>query len=275
MTALQGTPTGATRARRATIIYPYDQTVFPLGLLAPGGAVLGGIGRARRLQDQPRHDGLPLGRLRARGQSRPAPGRDPAGMWDGALSSAQPTSSNPQAVVVLSIVKAASGVAYGPAQAHLIIAPGQLTGVIYYESYSGDALPDGGTDFGLWAVKPGSDAAAVAPAAGLRHLPRRRGVGEHDHDGHGRGRYGPLTGVFRIETDGGYTQLATSPANLPYPITGNVDSRGLGWGTVSPDGKVVLRGARPVLGRADASRLGGPRRAARWAPGACSRYRRR
>jgi hypothetical protein len=53
--------------------------------------------------------------------------------------------------------------------------------------------------------------------------------------------------VFRVEADGGYTHLATAPANLPYPIT-TIDSRGLGWGTVSPDGKVILRGLNQFWG---------------------------
>ena len=172
----------------------------------------------------------------------------PQAAWDGALASAQPKAGQTKAVVVLSFVKASGGVAYGPAVASLTIAPGKLTGIIYYESYSSDTLPSGGTDFGLWAVKPGDPQppSHLQPGCVICHGVAASGntitMGTDDPS------VGSLTGVYRIETDGGYTQLATAPANLPYPITGGVDSRGLGWGTVSPDGQVVLRGLNQFWG---------------------------
>ncbi len=239
LTALQGTPTSDAGTPSA-IIYPYDQTVFPLGLLAPvvqfSPGSVAPVDFKISLDTSGFHwDGF--GHLGNPAQLQAAL---PQSAWDGALSSAQP--SQGKAVVVLSIVTAANGVAYGPAQAHLIIAPGQLTGIIYYESYSGDTLPEGGTDFGLWAVKPGlpQPPSHLQPGCVICHGVAASGntitMGTDDPT------VGQLTGVYRIETDGGYTQLATAPANLPYTVTGNVDSRGLGWGTVSPDGKVVLRG---------------------------------
>jgi hypothetical protein len=248
LTALQGQPTGGDAGTPTTIIYPYDQTVFPLGLLAPVAQFSAGstapVDFKISLDTTDFHwDGY--GHVGNPAQLQAA---IPQAMWDGALASAQPPSAGQSAVVVLSIIKAANGVAYGPAQAHLIIAPGQLTGIIYYESYSSDTLPDGGTDFGLWAVRPGltQPPSHLQPGCVICH-----GVAASGNTitmGTDVDQLGPSTGVYRIETDGGYTQLATAPANLPYVIAGGVDSRGLGWGTVSPDGKVVLRGLNQFWG---------------------------
>ncbi len=241
-TALQAAPS-SDAGTPSTIIYPYDQTVIPLGLLAPVVQFSPGsippVDFKVSLDTGGFHwDGF--GHLGNPAQLQAAL---PQAVWDGALSSAEPSAANQgKAVVVLSIVTAANGVAYGPAQAHLVIAPGKLTGIIYYESYSGDALPDGGTDFGLWAVKPGvtQPPSHLQPGCVICHGVAASGntitMGTDDPT------VGPLTGVYRIETDGGYTQLATAPANLPYPITGTVPSRGLGGGPASPDGKVILRG---------------------------------
>jgi hypothetical protein len=246
MTALQAPPTGGDAGTPTTIIYPYDQTVFPLGLLAPVAEFSAGsvapVDFKISLDTTSFHwDGF--GHVGNPAQLQAA---IPQAMWEGALSSA--TQSTPPASVVLSIVKAANGVAYGPAQAHLVVAPGQLTGIIYYESYSSDALPDGGgTDFGLWAVKPGvtQPPSHLQPGCVICHGVAASGntitMGTDDST------VGGLTGVYRIEADGGYTHLATSPANLPYPIT-SIDSRGLGWGTNSPDGKVVLRALNQFWG---------------------------
>jgi len=248
MTALQGSPTGGDAGTPTTIIYPYDQTVFPLGLLAPVAQFSAGSVAPVDFKISLDTTGFHWDGYGHVGNPAQLQAAIPQAMWNGALASAQPTPSSKNAVVVLSIVKAAAGVAYGPAQAHLIIAPGQLTGVIYYESYSGDTLPDGGSDFGLWAVKPGQTQppSHLEPGCVICH-----GVAASGNTitmGTDEDEYGPLTGVFRIETDGGYTQLATAPTNLPYDIAGGIDSRGLGWGTVSPDGKVVLRGLNQFWG---------------------------
>ncbi|HEY3817623.1 MAG TPA: hypothetical protein VGL81_10650 [Polyangiaceae bacterium] len=248
LTALQGTPTATDAGTPTTIIYPYDQTVFPLGLLAPVAQFSAGTIAPQDFKISLDTTGFHWDGYGHVGNPAQLQAAIPQPMWDGALASAQPTKANPQAVVVLSIVKAAGGVAYGPAQAHLVIAPGQLTGIIYYESYSSDNLPDGGgTDFGLWAVKPGQEQPPSHLQQGCIICHGVAASGNTITMGTDDPTVGQLTGVYRIETDGGYTQLATSPANLPYPIT-SIDSRGLGWGTNSPDGKVVLRGLNQFWG---------------------------
>jgi hypothetical protein len=246
MAALIGPLGGADAGAPPTIVYPYDKTVFPLGLLAPAVQFAGGAVPAVDFKvslDAPGFHWDGFGHVGNPAQLQAA---IPQAMWDGALASALGPATP---TVTLSVVTAAQGTAYGPAQAHLVVAPGKLTGVIYYESYSSDALPDGGgTDFGLWAVHPGdvNPPRHLEPGCVICHGVSAAGntitAGTDDPS------VGNLTGVFRAESDGGYTQLATSPANLPYPITSTDDSRGLGWGTVSPDGTVVLRSIHQFWG---------------------------
>jgi hypothetical protein len=240
-TALNAAPTGAS-ASASPLVYPYDGTVFPLGLVAPVAQFVPGavvpvdfkvsLDTTNFHWDGFGHVGDPT-RLQA---------AIPQSIWDGALQSTTPNSTSPG--LTLSLVTATGGVAYGPSKSHLIVAPGKLTGVIYYESYSSDPLPgatDGSTDFGLWAVKPGltTPPSHLQPGCVLCHSVSASGntltASTDDQNG---ATTGANTGVFRIESDGGYTHLATSPTALPY--TEN-SARGLGWATVSPDGKVVMR----------------------------------
>jgi hypothetical protein len=231
----------------STIIYPYDKTVFPLGLLAPVAEFAAGaiapVDFKISLDTTDFHwDGF--GHV---GNPAALQAAVPQSVWDGALASA--TGSGASSSVVVSLVTAAGGVAYGPAHSNLTIANGKLTGVIYYESYSTDPI-DGGadaagaTDFGLWAVKPGqiTPPQHLEPGCVICH-----GVAANGStltNGTDDPANGPLTGVFRVEADGGLTHLATAPLALPYVggAGGPEDSRGLGWGTVSPDGTVILRG---------------------------------
>jgi hypothetical protein len=249
--ALQGTPSSGDAGTPTTIIYPYDQTVFPLGLLAPVAQFSAGsvapVDFKISLDTTDFHwDGF--GHV---GNPAALQAAIPQTMWDGALRSA--ASITPSATVTLSIVKAAAGVAYGPAQSTLIIANGQLTGVIYFESYSTDPI-DGGagapdaTDFGLWAVKPGQTQPPSHLQQGCVICHGVSASGNTLTSGTDDPTIGQSTGVYRVEADGGYTHLATAPTDLPYTISGAVDSRGIGWGTVSPDGKVLLRALNQFWG---------------------------
>jgi hypothetical protein len=229
----------------STLVYPYDQTVFPQGLLAP---VIQWTAGSITPQDfkislaTTDFNWVGFGHI---GNVADLQAAIPQLVWDGALSSAQPDPKTKEATVTLSLVLASASVAYGPYQAHLIIAPGSLTGVIYFESYGSDAVPDGGTDFGLWSVQPGSTSAPTHLQTGCVICHGVAAAGNTLTTGTDDPTIGYATGVFRIEGDGGYTHLATAPPNLPCTggsgVPGN-DSRGIGWGSVSPDGKVVLRG---------------------------------
>jgi hypothetical protein len=241
LTALNGPLTMSDSGAATTLLYPYDQTVFPLGLLAPVVQFSAGAVAPVDFKISLDATGFHWDGFGHVGNPAALQAAIPQNVWDGVLDTA--TLLSPPAVTV-SIVKAAGGVAYGPAaQSRLVIANGKLTGVIYYESYSSDAI-DGGTDFGLWAVKPGltTPPAHLEPGCVICHSVAAAGntltTGSDD---------GPAvcgsTGVFRVEPDGGYTHLATPPTALPCigGSAGPQDVRGMGWSTVSPDGKVIMR----------------------------------
>jgi hypothetical protein len=246
MAALNGKPVADGGAAVSPLIYPYDGTVFPLGLVAPVAEFAAGsappvdfkisLDTTNFHWDGYGHVGNPLALQAAIPQS----------IWDGALQSTAPNSTTPG--LTISLVTASAGMAYGPSQSRVIVAPGKLTGIIYYESYSSDALPDGGTDFGLWSVKPGlvTPPSHLQPGCVLCHSVSADGntltASTDDQNGP---TTGANSGVFRIEADGGYTHLATSPTALPY--TEN-SARGLGWATVSPDGKLVMRSVNQYWG---------------------------
>ena len=239
LTALQGTPTSADSGTPTTLVYPYDQTVFPLGLLAPVPSSRAGSVAPVDFKMSLDTTGFHWDGFGHVGNPAALQAAIPQAAWDGALATA--TATPTAAVVTLSLVKAAAGVAYGPAQSHLTSRTAKLTGVIYYESYSTDrstAAPTRGpTDFGLWAVKPGSQPPShLQPGCVICH--GVAAVGEHAHERHRRPHGRRHTGVFRVEADGGYTHLATAPTALPYAIAGGDRLARHGWGTVSPDGKV-------------------------------------
>jgi hypothetical protein len=251
MTALNGTPkaTVGDAASGPRLLYPYDHTVFPLGLLAPVAEFSGGAVTPVDFKislDTPGFHWNGFGHV---GNPSALQAAVPQAAWDAALRTA--TGVTPPAGVTMSVVTAAAGVAYGPATSSLVIANGQLTGIIYFESYSTDAIPDAGadaTDFGLWAVKPGQTKppSHIEPGCVICH--GVSAAGNTLTNGTDDSTIGGLTGVFRVEADGGYTHLATAPTIFPYTIAGAVDSRGIGWGSVSPDGKVILRGENQFWG---------------------------
>jgi hypothetical protein len=236
----------------STLVYPYNETVFPRGLLAPVIQYTAGSITPQDFKvtlDTTFFHWEGFGHV---GNLAALQAAIPQAVWDGALLSAQPNPKTKQATVTLSLVLASGGVAYGPYQSELIIAPGSLTGIIYFESYGSDAVMsdagNGGTDFGLWSVKPGSTSPPSNIQSGCVICHGVSAAGNTLTTGTDDPTIGYATGVYRIETDGTYTHLATAPPNLPYPITGGVDSRGLGWGAVSPNGKIVLRGLNQFWG---------------------------
>jgi hypothetical protein len=233
----------------STIVYPYDQTVMPQGLLAPVIQYTAGSITPDDFKitlDTTFFHWEGFGHV---GNPAALQAAIPQNIWDGALLSAQPNPKTKEATVTLSLVLASGGVAYGPYQTTIIVAPGSLTGVIYFESYGSDTVMtdagNGGTDFGLWAVKPGSTSPPSNLQSGCVICHGVAAAGNTLTTGTDDPSIGNLTGVYRIETDGTYTHLATPPPNLPCTggsgAPGN-DSRGIGWGSVSPDGRVVLRG---------------------------------
>jgi hypothetical protein len=250
LTALNGAPTSE-EGGATTIIYPYDGTVFPLGLLAPVAQFTPGSVPPVDFKISLDTTGFHWDGFGHIGNPAALQATIPQAVWDGALATA--TGGAAPVPVVLSVVKAANGVAYGPAKTNLTIANGKLTGVIYFESYSTDPIDAGAdaagaTDFGLWAVKPGQTQPPAHLQLGCVICHGVSASGNTLTNGTDDPTIGDQTGVFRVEADGTYTHLATAPPNLPYAIAGGTDSRGIGWGTVSPDGTVLLRSATQFWG---------------------------
>lgn len=239
-TALDGAPIDE-GAGGTTLSYPYDKTVMPRGLLAPVPQFTGGT--------HPPEDfkvSLDTNNFHWEGYGHvagPLESALPQDVWDGAFLSATPDATTGERIVTLSVVKASGGKAYGPASTHLVVAPASLTGVVYYSSYSQNQIMNdaggGGTDFGLWSVRPGSTQAPNHLNSGCVICHSVSANGKTLTTGADQG--GPGSGVYA--TDGtNATQLAKAPDGLVG------DSRGLSWTAISPDGQYVMRSKKDFWG---------------------------
>lgn len=217
------------------LIYPYDKTVMPRGLLAPVPQFTAGT--------HPPEDFKVI--LDTNGFHWVGYGHVPVGLeaaipqavWDGAFLSAQPD-ANKERIVTLSVIKASNGIAYGPAVTHLIVAPTSLTGVIYFSSYSKNQIMNGDAgaeiDFGLWSVRPGTVQPPNHLQTGCVICHSVSANGKVLTTGADQASVAALSGVYA--TDG---TNATQIARAPTTVGG--DSRGLSWAAISPDGAYIMR----------------------------------
>lgn len=240
-TALGGTPTDE-GAGGTTLVYPYDQTVMPRGILAPVPQYSSGTHPPEDFKvalDATGFHWEGLGHVPTSGLQAALP----QNVWDGAFLSAQPDSSG-QRIVTITLIKAAGGVAYGPATTHIVVAPASLTGVIYYSSYSQEQIQvDGGaseSDFGLWSVRPGTTSAPNHLNTGCVICHSVAANGKVLTTGADPSNTAP-SGVY--STNGTtISQLATAPTTL------GGDTRGLSWAAITPDGNYVVRSATNFWG---------------------------
>ncbi|AKU97324.1 hypothetical protein AKJ09_03988 [Labilithrix luteola] len=137
-----GAPSSDGTAKHLTLLYPYDKTVFPRGMLAPllqwrwdegdADAIAihlettsksfswtGTFGRPAILGTTGKYIRSPI----------------PQDVWAAATNSAGGTTSSGPDKLTMTLVVAKGGVAYGPIQETWTIAPGRLSGTIYYNSY--------------------------------------------------------------------------------------------------------------------------------------------
>jgi hypothetical protein len=150
--SLDGAGTTPSDPLVSTILYPYDKTVFPLGLTAPivmwtaptGGSHANDVYRLQLSETNYTYDGY---------QTTPLPGTSPGpsaaqwaidqGVWDRVTASnAGPTDP---LQVVLSRYDAATMTAAASASMAWTIAPASLQGAIYYWTASIQDEEDGGT----------------------------------------------------------------------------------------------------------------------------------
>jgi hypothetical protein len=135
--AALGAPTGDGAAQGLKLLYPYDKTVWPRGLLAPILMWDWATGDADAIQ---LHLETTSGSFSYTGTfARPAilgsGGKFirhpiPQDVWDMATNSAGGTDT-----LTVSLTVAKGGMAYGPISEAWTIAPGRLSGTIYYNSY--------------------------------------------------------------------------------------------------------------------------------------------
>jgi hypothetical protein len=149
--AALASPTGSGSALSLSLLYPYDKTVWPRGMLAPllmwslaagdaGVGSDGGVVSADAIQIQLSTAsgsfswmgtfGPPAILAQTSGSFIRHP--IPQDIWDMATN----TASGPSDPLTVSLTVAAGGAAYGPVSETWIVAPALLTGTVYYNSYA-------------------------------------------------------------------------------------------------------------------------------------------
>ena len=246
-TLLDGAPTADASMK---MLYPYDKTVWPLGLLAPllqWSPTAAGKGEAVRISLTSDHFSYVgyFGRPAALGAGANLVRHPlPQNVWKAATRSAA------GGKLELEILVAEGGKVYGPLKQSWTIARGALRGTVYYQSYGTNLVKNydgafGGGRFGgaTLAIKGGSaDPVLVAGANGSSSACRvchsvaangSRMVVQHGNDYQVSSSYDLLAG---------YKETA-------YPAS----TRGkLGWVGLSPDGSLGLGNAVPIPGGANA-----------------------
>jgi hypothetical protein len=154
LAALQN-PSGSGQAQALALLYPYDQTVFPRGLLAPLLQWDWSFRDADAIQIQLRTSsgsfswtgvfGRPAILAQTGGKFVRHP--IPQDVWTIATNTAGgPTPGGMPDQLGVSLVVAKGGQAYGPISDTWTIAPGRLEGAIYYNSYGTTLVQNSATD---------------------------------------------------------------------------------------------------------------------------------
>ena len=137
-------PTGNGQAQGLALLYPYDQTVFPRGLLAPLLQWTWTTGNADAIQIQLKTTSGSFswtGTFAAPAVLAQTGGKFvrhpiPQDVWAMATDTAGGTTPNKMTdKLTVSLVVASGGQAYGPVAETWTIAPARLEGTIYYNSY--------------------------------------------------------------------------------------------------------------------------------------------
>ncbi|HVY48762.1 MAG TPA: hypothetical protein VHB21_22895 [Minicystis sp.] len=220
--ALMGPPMADPGPNPTKILYPYDQTVMPRGLVAPllqfsPGNVPPEDAKVSVSSADFSWDGF----IHVQNGGVPQ-FYMPQDVWDAALL------TTGGQTLTISVTKAAMNVAYGPAKTHVVVAPAALTGAVYYMTYQ---TPNNG----LYSVLPGAQqpAALLKPGCLVCHAVSANGtrlaLGTDDAN------LTAESGIYDVGSDGTATQITQSPPGL------GGDSRGISYATFTPDGKYVMR----------------------------------
>ena len=249
---LQQTPV-ADPAR--TFLYPYDQTVWPRGLLAPllqwtqgaNDATAIAIHLQSKNFSYTGYFGRPAGLGTAPFVNHPIP----QDVWQQATESTAGTDR-----LAVSVVFLAGGAAVGPITETWIVAPGILQGTVYYESYgtllvtNSDTTASDGKYYGagVLAIRPGdaaphivagTDSPSGQPGIGCRvcHAVAAGGsalITQNDKWG-----YEP-TSIYSLQT--GTPSILAPPGgcSMPNGSTGACPPGTFAWAGLSPDGKYAI-----------------------------------
>lgn len=226
-TALEGTPMpdpGASDMppNPTKILYPYNKTVMPRGLVAPllqfsPGSIAPEDAKITMSSSLFSWQGYVHVKTPGNPQLYV-----PQDVWDAAMQSAGGET------LKIEVVKAAGGQAYGPAQTSVIVAPASLKGAVYYMTYE---TPGNG----LYSVRPGvkEQPKLLIPGCVVCHSVSANGT--HLATGADAAQYLAASGIYNVNENGDATQMTGAPGGL------GGDTRGLSFATFTPDGRYVMR----------------------------------
>jgi hypothetical protein len=265
LTALTA-PTDDGKSQGLTLLYPYDKTVWPRGMLAPLLMWSWAQGDADAVQIEL---ATTSGSFSWTGTfARPAILAQTGGkfvrhpipqdIWDMATNSAGGVTANgqpDQLTVRLTVAK--GGMAYGPITETWNVAPGRLAGTVYYNSYGTHLVQNSfeksfnnGPQFGAAVLSIAGGATAPSVVAGTAsplgsntgcrvcHMVASDGsrlVVQH-------GESYPRTSTYDLKNGNAETSL-------------NAYDSLFGWAGLSPDGKLALTNAADLAASAPASQL--------------------
>jgi len=263
-TAALQTPAENGAARDLKLLYPYDKTVFPRGLLAPllqWSSSLGSVDAVEIKLATTSGSFSWTGRF-----ARPAILSQTGGtfirhpipqdVWAMATNSAGgPTTENTRDDLTVSLVVAKGGVGYGPITQTWTIAPGRLAGTVYYNSY-GTQLVKNSNDFDSNGNQYGAAVLSIREGeAGPSVVAGPTGT----TDGEGcRVCHSVAQDGSRLVVQQGQNYARTSTYDLK---NGNAETsltsydNLFGWAGLSPDGKMAFTNAADLAAGAPASRL--------------------
>jgi WD40-like Beta Propeller Repeat len=194
-------------------VYPYDQTVFPRGLLPPTVQLAGNSPDALYV-----HISLPtLDYKGFYGASGPGSFALAAPMWTAIGLASTGVDS-----VTVEVTKTSGGAVSGPIKETWKIAPGNIRGTIYYETYGSQIL--GGADsVGIMRIQPG----ASTPT------PLKSGCGNVCHTASANGS----TLVAQVELD---SQSAAYDLQTNASIINTRQDNTYTYGALYPDGSLLV-----------------------------------
>lgn len=203
-------------------LYPYDKTIFPRGLAAPT-LQFPGATDAMRIK-------ITVGDFDYEGYfsaSNPSRVDIPADVWKGVTKSAAAGQD-----VTISATKILGGAVTGPATESWRIAQGNLTGIVYYNTYV-SPLANGGA---VMRIKPGSNAEVLLGGCNVCHSVSANGNVLAAGVSWGNGN--PLdSATYDLTTDGAASQRSL-----------DADGRKYAFGGLTPDGTWMISSGIPASG---------------------------